>query len=100
MEPDARSRGGQRDKDGGSSSDSTILFLDGKPRGYQDLVCAGTQYSQPVDNRRVQILRTCEAGGWIRVIRRVTADRELVLQISGRRSDGRQVEMRLVLEKQ
>jgi len=62
--------------------------------------CTGTQSSQRVDNRTVEILRTCEAGGWMRVIRRVTADSELVLQVGGRRFDGRQVEMRLVLEKQ
>jgi hypothetical protein len=88
------------EQDGRSGSDSTILYLDGKPRDYQDLDCKGTQSSQHVDNRTVEILRACEAGRWIRVIRRVANDSELVLQVSGRRSDGRQVETRLVLEKQ
>ena len=78
--------------DGRSSSDSTILFLDRKPRDYQDLGCRGTQSSQRVDNRTVEILRTCEAGAWIRVVRRVTTDRDLVVQFSGRRSDGRPIE--------
>jgi hypothetical protein len=88
------------EKDGSSTTDSTVLFLDGKPRDYQDPECRGTQSSQRVDSRTVEILRTCEAGGWLRVIRRVNTDTELVLEISGRRSDGRQLQMRLVLEKQ
>ena len=88
------------EQDGRSSSDSSILYLDGKPRDYEDLDCKGTQSSQRVDNRTVEILRACEAGGWIRIIRQVTTDSELVLRVSGRRSDGRQVETRLVLEKQ
>jgi hypothetical protein len=86
--------------DGRSTTDSTVLFLDGKPRGYQDLDCSGTQSSQRVDNRTVEILRTCEAGGWIHLVRRVTTDRKLVLEINGRRSGGRQVKTRLVLDKQ
>ncbi len=36
----------------------------------------------------------------IGLTRRVNTDTELVLEISGRRPDGRQVQMRLVLEKQ
>jgi hypothetical protein len=88
------------EQDGRSSSDSTILFFDGKPRDYQDLDCSGTQSSQRVDNRTVEILRTCEAGAWMRVVRRVTTNGELTLQFSGRRPDGRQVQMLLVLQKQ
>ena len=88
------------EQDGRASSDSTILFLDRKPRGYQDLDCTGTQSSQRVDNRTVEILRACKAGGWMRVIRRVNTNGELILEVSGRRPDGRQVQMRLVLEKQ
>jgi hypothetical protein len=88
------------EQDGRSSSDSTILFFDGKPRDYQDLDCRGTQSSQRVDNRTVEILRTCEASAWMRVVRRVTTNGELTLQFSGRRPDGRQVQMLLVLQKQ
>ena len=88
------------EQDGRSSSDSTILFFDGKPREYQDQDCRGTQSSQRVDNRTVEILRTCEAGAWMRVVRRVTTNGELTLQFSGRRPDGRQVQMLLVLQKQ
>ena len=86
--------------DGRSSTDSTVLFLDGKPRDYQDSGCTGTQSSVRVDNWTVEILRTCEAGAWMRLIRRMNKGSELVLEVSRRRSDGRQVEMRLVFEKQ
>ena len=86
-------------QDGRSTTDSTVLFLDGVRRDYQDPECKGTQSSQRVDNRTVEILRTCEAGAWFRFIRRATTDNELVLQVSHRRADGRQVETRLVLQK-
>jgi hypothetical protein len=88
------------EQDGRSTTDSTVLFLDGAPRDFQDPECRGTQSSQRVDNRTVEILRTCQAGGWIRVICRMVTGGELILEISGRRPDGRQVQMRLVLEKQ
>ena len=39
------------EQDGRSTTDSTLLFLDGKPREYQDPDCNGTQSSQRVDNR-------------------------------------------------
>jgi hypothetical protein len=88
------------DQDGRSSTDSTVLFLDGKARDYQDLDCNGTQSSRRVDNRTVEITRTCEAGAWMRFIRRVNTSGELVLEVSGRRADGRQVKIRWVLERQ
>lgn len=88
------------EQDGRSTTDSTVLFLDGKPREYRDVDCNGTQSSQRVDNRAVEITRTCGAGAWMRFIRRVNTDGELVLQVSGKRSDGRRIEMRFVLEKQ
>ena len=88
------------DQDGRSTTDSTVLFLDGKPRNYQDLDCNGTQSSQRIDNRTVEITRRCGTGAWMRFIRRVDTDGELVLEVSGQRADGRQVRIRLVLEKQ
>jgi hypothetical protein len=88
------------EEDGRSSTYSTVLFLDGKPRDYQDLKCKGTQSSQRLDTRTVEITRTCEVGGWMRFIRRVNTDGELVLEVSGQRLNGRQVQGRLVLEKQ
>jgi len=88
------------EQDGRSTTDSTILLLDGKPREYQDLDCNGTQSSQRLDNRTVEATRTCEAGAWMRFIRRVNTAGELVLEVSGRRPDGRHLQMRLVLERQ
>jgi hypothetical protein len=88
------------EQDGRSTTDSRVLFLDGKARAYQDLDCTGTQSSQRVDNRTVEILRTCKTGGWMRIIRQVNTNGEMVLEVSGRRPDGHQVHLRLVLEKQ
>jgi hypothetical protein len=53
-----------------------------------------------VDNWTVEILRTCGAGGWIRLVRRLNVGGELVQEVSGRRPDGYQVQARFVLEKQ
>jgi hypothetical protein len=39
------------EQDGRSTTDSTVLFLDGQPRDYQGLDCRGTQSSQRMDNR-------------------------------------------------
>jgi len=72
------------EQDGRSSTDSTVPFLDGKPREYKDLDCNGTQSCQRADNRTVEITRTCVAGAWMRFIRRVNMDGELVLEASGR----------------
>jgi hypothetical protein len=88
------------EEDGRSTTDSTVLFLDGKPREYRDLECNGTQAPQRVDNRTVEITPTSEAGAYTRFVRRVNTDGELVLEVSGRRQDGRQVQIRFVLEKQ
>src|SRR5215469_683603 len=37
------------EQDGRSTTDSTVLFLDAKPREYRDLNCNGTQTSRRVD---------------------------------------------------
>jgi hypothetical protein len=49
--------------DGRASTSSTILYLDGKARDFQDSACSGTQSSRRVDSRTVEILRECGAGG-------------------------------------
>ncbi len=78
---------------------STILYLDGKPRDFQDLGCSGTQSSRRVDNRTVEILRTCAE--WTRFVRRLAARaKELILDITGQHQDGRRFERHLVLEKE
>lgn len=88
------------EQDGRSTTDSTVLFLDGKPREYRDPDCNGTQSSQRVDSRTVEITRTCEGGAWMRIVRRVTTGSELILEVTTKEADGRQVERRLVLEKE
>lgn len=87
--------------DGRTTTSSTILYLDGKPSDFQDLGCSGTQSSRRVDNRTVEILRTCASGDWTRFVRRLDAQtNELVLEITEQQPDGGRFEQRLVLEKQ
>ena len=89
------------DADGRTTTASTILYLDGKPRDFQDLGCSGTQSSRRVDTQTVEILRTCASGQWTRFVRRLSSahPKELILDITEQHSDGRRSERRLVLEK-
>ncbi len=87
------------ERDGRAVSNSTILYLDGKPRGLEELGCSGTQSSQRLDSQTVKVLRTCASGAWTRFIRRLNTQRELVLEITSQQPDGRRVERRLVLER-
>src|SRR5687767_12941703 len=86
--------------DGRTTTSSTILYLDDKPRDFQDLGCSGTQSSRRMDSRTVEILRQCESGAWIRLVRRSAVEQKLILDIEERHPDGRRFERRLVLEKQ
>jgi hypothetical protein len=91
----------QLDGDGRTTTTSTILYLDGKPRDFQDLGCSGTQSSRRVDTQTVEILRTCGSGEWTRFVRRLSSaqPKELIFDITEQHSDGRRSERRLVLEK-
>lgn len=87
--------------DGRVTSTSTILYLDGEPRDFEDFGCSGTQSSERVDNRTVEIRRKCAGGEWTQFVRQLTArPTELVLKITEQQPDGRRLERRLVLEKQ
>jgi hypothetical protein len=87
--------------DGRATTLSTILYLDGKPRDFQDHECSGTQSSRRVDSQTVEILRKCASGEWTRFVRRSAAQsKELTLEITGQHPDGRRFERRLALEKQ
>jgi hypothetical protein len=87
--------------DGRFTTVSTILYLDDKPRDFQDLGCSGTQSSRRVDSQTVEILRKCASDRWTRFVRRFSAERnELVLEVTEQRAGGHRVESRLVLEKQ
>src|SRR5262249_50530579 len=87
--------------DGRTTSTSTILYLDGKPRDFQDLGCSGTQSSRRVDSQTVEILRQCASGERTRLVRRlVVQSKELLLDIVEQHPDGRRFERRLVMEKE
>src|SRR5882762_9373141 len=89
------------DGDGRITTSSTILYLDGKPRDFEEPKCSGTQSSRRVDSRTVEILRKCASGEWTRFVRRLAVQpKELVLEITEQHTDGRRLDRRLVLEKQ
>jgi len=84
--------------DGRTSTFSTILYFDGKPRDFQDSTCTGTQLSRRSESGTVEIVREC-VGGQVRIIRRAEKPGVLILEITEQNSDGRRAE-RLVMEKQ
>jgi hypothetical protein len=86
--------------DGRVTSYSTILYLDGEPRRFQDFACSGIQAARRVDGRTIEVLRMCASGSWLRwVWRSVVQEKRLVLEVTEQSSDGRRIERRLVLEK-
>jgi hypothetical protein len=103
IEPHAKGQVFTLDKvegDGRATSTSSILYFDGEPRPFQDFGCSGIQSSRRVDSGTVEILRMCASGAWVRFIRRSAPQaKELVLEITEQRPDGRRVERRLILEK-
>ena len=89
------------EEDGRTTTSSTILYFDAKPRDFQDVGCSGTQSSRRVDSRTVEILRNCASGEWTRFVRRLSAQpKELILEIAEQRPGGPRFERRLILEKQ
>ena len=86
--------------DGRATSSSTILYLDGVARDFQQGECSGTQSSWRMDSQTVEIFRNCGAGAWTKFVRRAALKTQLVLEISERRVDGRRFDRRLVFEKQ
>jgi len=89
------------DANGRGTTSSTILYLDGKSRDFQDQDCSGTQPSRRVDKTTVEIVRKCNSGTRSRFIRRLaTQPKELILDITEELTDGRRLERHLVLEKQ
>jgi hypothetical protein len=85
--------------DGRASTFSTILYLDGKAREFQDSSCSGTQLSRRVDSRTVEILRECASGAQIRLVRRIVKPGVLILEITEQQVGGRCSERRLFMEK-
>lgn len=90
----------QIDRNGRSTTSSTILYLDGKAREFEGFSCSGTQLSRRLDAQTVEILRTCGSGELTTFVRRLTADpKELVREITERQTNGRRFERRLVMER-
>ena len=88
------------DPDGRSTTTSTILYLDSKPRDFQGFGCSGTQSSKRLDSQTVEILRACDSGARTRFIRRLSTNpKELVLEITEEQPNGGRLERRLVLER-
>jgi hypothetical protein len=86
--------------DGRVTTSSTILYLDGKSRDFQDQDCSGTQSSRRVDKTTVEIVRNCNSGIRSRFVRRLAAQpKELILDITEQLPDSRRSERHLVLEK-
>src|SRR5262249_9216126 len=89
------------EKDGRTTTASTILYLDGTPREFGDLKCTGTQSARRVDTRTVEIMRRCAGGEWTRMVRQLSAQpKDLILDVEEQHADGRRFERRLVFEKQ
>ena len=85
-----------RTKDGRVTASSSILYLDGQPHDVADFECAGTQISRRLDERTVEIARSCGGGKASHWVRRISPDaNELVLEIT----EGNRVSRRLVLMK-
>ena len=88
------------ERDGRATSDSTLLYLDGKPRDFDNDGCSGTEASRQIDNHTAEILRKCATGTWMRFLWRVTDGSRLVLEITEWQGDSRRAVRRIVLEKQ
>jgi hypothetical protein len=90
----------QIDRDGRSTTSSTILYLDGKSREFEGFRCSGTQSSRRLDSRTIEILRACNSGERVRLVRRLSTDaKELVLEITEQQTAGR-FKRRLILQKE
>lgn len=88
-----------RDSSGRSMTSSTILYLDSRPRDFQDSGCSGIQSSRRLDSLSIEIVREWRSGDSTKFVRRLAQDgKQLVLEISEQHSDA-QVDRRLTFEK-
>jgi hypothetical protein len=88
------------ESDGRATSSSTILYLDGALRDFQDFGCSGSQSSRRVDGQTLEIRRNCASTEWIWVVRRPAVQSEvLILDVTETHSDHGRVEWHVVLEK-
>ena len=86
---------------GRSTSSSVLLYFDGRVRAFNEAGCSGTQSSQRLDSRTVEIHHDCTGGLSTRIVRRSgLRPNEIALEITDQYPDGRHYERRLVLERQ
>jgi hypothetical protein len=86
---------------GRAATSSMILYLNGQPRAFQGETCSGTQSSQRLDERTVEVRFQCQNGRSVLMVRRISAEaRILILEISDQLPGSRRLQCRLVLEKQ
>jgi hypothetical protein len=89
------------ESDGRITSSSTILYLDGAARGFQDFGCSGTQSSRRLDGRTVQIQRVCANGEWLWLLRQTGVEsKELIIDVIEKRHGRPNSAWRMVLERQ
>lgn len=90
----------QIDRNGRSTTSSTILYLDGKAREFEGFGCSGTQFSRRLQSEAVEIVRACSSGEWTGFVRHLSSHaKELVLEITEQQTAGR-FERKLILERQ
>ena len=80
---------------------SIILSMDGQVREFRGEFCTGTQSSQRLDDRTVEVRFQCQEGRSVRVRRRTSPEsRDLILEISDQLPRTHEIQWRLVLNKQ
>jgi hypothetical protein len=87
--------------DGRSTSFTSVLYLDGASRDFQDFACSGTQSSRWQDERTIEIRRACSNGESIWRVREAAGNsRELTIEITEKSRDGSTLGSRVVLKRQ
>lgn len=89
------------ESDGRFTSSSTILYLDGTAREFQDFDCSGTQSSRRLDGQTLEIRRACGNGDWTWIVRQpVSQPKVLIIDITGKPRNRSGVKWRVIFEKQ
>jgi hypothetical protein len=104
IEPHAKGRVFTLDRlerDGRNTSFSSVLYLDGASRDFQDFACSGMQSSRWQDERTIEIRRACSNGESIWRVRESAGNsRELMIEIMEKSRDGSTLGSRVVLKRQ
>ena len=104
IEPHAKGRVFTLDRlegDGRNTSFSTVLYLDGTSRDFQDFACSGTQSSTWRDERTIEIRRVCANSESVWRVRESPGNSgELTIEITEKSRDGSTLGRRVVLKRQ